>query len=297
MQTLQAVPQVFTTTPMPKRNNKYPYLLAGSLHKATRFVQFVGIERVFYHTKTHQQGSSALIVIYTHGLTTFMMQKIAKKTDQPATVFLNKADISKPKCAIRWFNPNKEILRCGHGTLATAYFLKKYQRYCPAVFRRGKGIVSNEEFKIISQNGVLQLQLAPIISNTINNIEILSKAVPVTFKRLYQTSGHEGYTTALIDSEVSLKNLKINVDQLKLHPFALIILQKTKNKRHQTQWRFRYFAPYFGVNEDNATGSALSIIAPIIKSLSAQTHAVLIQESPSGAVINYQLKNNVINIS
>ena len=84
---------------MHKRNNKPSRLLnlalTHRLHKAPRFVQSFAIEQVFNDTARRCKGSSALIVIYKTGLTTRLMQRIAKNTAQPATVFLNQANIKK----------------------------------------------------------------------------------------------------------------------------------------------------------------------------------------------------------
>ena len=54
---------------------------------------------------------------------------------------------------------------------------------------------------------------------------------------------------------------------------------------------FRYFAPQFGVNEDSATGSAVSVIAPLLFRLHGLNKAKLIQQSNNGALLSYEFSN------
>lgn len=96
---------------------------------------------------------------------------------------------------------------------------------------------------------------------------------------------------------ISLKTLAINTAQLQYYPNAVIVLQQRQTAYQNTQWHFRYFAPYYGVDEDSATGSAICIIAPIIKQYTEQTHGQLFQDSVAGATINYRLKNSNVIIS
>lgn len=282
---------------MHKRNNKPSRLLnlaiTHRLHKAPRFVQSFAIEQVFNDTARRCKGSSALIVIYKTGLTTQLMQRIAKNTAQHATVFLNQANIKKNRCPIRWFNHSHEISRCGHGTLAAALFLKKWQGFSPNTFYTNTG----EVFKIRIHQRALQLQLATIDSTEVQTEVLLQQAIPTSIVQSYKTAKINGYSTVMINSDQPLKTLAINTAQLQCYPNAVIVLQQRQTANQTTQWYFRYFAPYYGVDEDSATGSAISIIAPIIKQYTEQTHGQLFQDSVFGATINYHLKNSNVIIS
>ncbi|MFK3873623.1 PhzF family phenazine biosynthesis protein [Pseudoalteromonas rhizosphaerae] len=280
---------------MHKRNNKPSRLLnlaiTHRLHKAPRFVQSFAIEQVFNDTARRCKGSSALIVIYKTGLTTRLMQRIAKNTAQPATVFLNQANIKKSRCPIRWFNHSHEISRCGHGTLAAALFLQKWQGFSPNTFYTNTG----EVFETRIHQRALQLQLTTIDSTEVQTEVLLQQAIPTSIVQSYKTAKINGYSTVMINSDQPLKTLAINTAQLQYYPNAVIVMQQRQTANQTTQWHFRYFAPYYGVDEDSATGSAISIIAPIIKQYTEQTHGQLFQDSVAGATINYRLKNcNVI---
>ncbi len=266
--------------------------MALPLHKALRFVQFVYEQSVFAHPSKNQLGSCALIVVYKSGLSQFMMQAIAKYTNHPATVFLNQDYINKHKCPIRWFNHSNEIQRCGHGTLAAAQFLNSWQGSSPQKFISTSG----EVFVVTKKVNSIQLRLNCISSMPITTETVLKHAIAANIKQVFKTADSGGYSCVIIDNSLPLDTLQLNIKLLKNYPNAVIVLQKCKLNDH-VQWSFRYFAPYYGVNEDTATGSALSVIAPIIKNLTAATKGTLIQCSTKGAIISYTLKGNNVVIS
>ncbi|XQF90123.1 PhzF family phenazine biosynthesis protein [Pseudoalteromonas espejiana] len=77
----------------------------------------------------------------------------------------------------------------------------------------------------------------------------------------------------------------------KTHGNAVIAL-KPVNKCNETGTAyFRYFAPQFGVNEDEATGSAVSVIAPLLFRLHGLNKVKLVQQSSNGALLNYIYNN------
>lgn len=274
------------------KSNKPSCLLTRKLHKAPRFVQFVYQQQVFAEPNTNLLGSCALIVIYKSGLSSFMMQVIAKQTNHPATVFLNQADIKKHRCPIRWFNHHSEIKRCGHGTLAAAKFLATWQGLSPKEFVSS----SDEIFKVIKQKKVIKLKLNCIESSDMPAVLMLDQAITANIKHTFITAEHGGYTTIIIDDAQLLEMLWLDMNVLKNYANAVIVLQKRKLE-NIVQWYFRYFAPYYGVNEDAATGSALSVIAPIINNLTAVSTGTLVQCSPQGAIFNYTLEKSSVTLS
>ncbi|MEL0639359.1 PhzF family phenazine biosynthesis protein [Pseudoalteromonas aliena] len=261
-----------------------------------RFIKLTCTESVFHSPANNLKGSSALIVIYKIGLTSKAMQYIASQSNHPATVFLNQNEITKRHCNIRWFNQTSEIKRCGHGTLAAANFLIKHFGYCPEVFTS----MSNERFTIRVKKQRAQLSLKSIESKKSELVEGELKSVfSSAIKAAYSTGDKNGYTVVLFNEEFSkdvekddLKSLHVDFKALsKLHKNAVIVLSiKNKDKKNAIA-HFRYFAPQFGVNEDSATGSAVSVIAPLLFRLHGLNKAKLIQQSNNGALLNYEFNN------
>ena len=276
---------------------------------ALRFIEFTSTESVFYSPANNLKGSSALIVIYKIGLTSKTMQYIASQSNHPATVFLNQNEITKRHCKIRWFNQTSEIKRCGHGTLAAANFLISHFGYCPKAFIS----TSNERFTIQVKKQRAQLLLKSIepkksklAKDELHNV--FSSAI----KAAYSTGDKNGYTVALFNKEFSeefdkefneeldknpdekqdLKSLRVDFKALsKAHKNAVIALNIKNTDKKNAIVQFRYFAPQFGVNEDSATGSALSVIAPLLFRLYGLNKAKLIQQSNNGALLNYEFNN------
>ncbi|QQM65652.1 PhzF family phenazine biosynthesis protein [Pseudoalteromonas sp. LC2018020214] len=265
-----------------------------------RFIKLTSTESVFYSPANNLKGSSALIVIYKIGLTSKTMQYIASQSNHPATVFLNENEITKRHCNIRWFNQTSEIKRCGHGTLAAANFLIKYFGYCPEVFTS----MSHERFTIRVKKQRAQLLLKSIEPKKSELAKGELKSVFSTaIKAAYSTGDKNGYTVVLFNKEFNeefskdvekddLKSLHVDFKALsKLHKNAVIALSiKNKDKKNAIT-HFRYFAPQFGVNEDSATGSAVSVIAPLLFRLYGLNKAKLIQKSNNGALLSYELNN------
>ncbi|MBB1386320.1 PhzF family phenazine biosynthesis protein [Pseudoalteromonas sp. SG45-5] len=261
-----------------------------------RFIEFTSTESVFYSSANNLKGSSALIVIYKNGLTSKTMQYIASQSIHPATVFLNHNEITKLHCKIRWFNRTSEIKRCGHGTLAAANFLINHFGYCPKAFIS----MSHERFTIRVKKQRAQLLLKSIEPKKSEFAESELKSVfSSAIKVAYSTDDKNGYTVVLFNEEFNkevekddLKSLHVDFKALsKLHKNAVIALSiKNKDKKNAIA-HFRYFAPQFGVNEDSATGSAVSVIAPLLFRLHGLNKAMLIQQSNNGALLNYEFNN------
>ena len=273
-----------------------------------RCIKLTSTESVFYSPANNLKGSSALIVIYKIGLTSKTMQYIASQSNHPATVFLNQNEITKRHCNIRWFNQTSEIKRCGHGTLAAANFLIKYFGYCPEVFTS----MSNERFTIRVKKQRAQLLLKSIEPKKSELAKGELKSVfSSAIKAAYSTGDKNGYTVVLFNEEFNkefnkefskefskdvekddLKSLHVDFKALsKLHKNAVIALSIKNMDKKNAIAHFRYFAPQFGVNEDSATGSAVSVIAPLLFRLHGLNKAKLIQQSNNGALLSYEFSN------
>ncbi|ATG77557.1 PhzF family phenazine biosynthesis protein [Pseudoalteromonas sp. 1_2015MBL_MicDiv] len=263
---------------------------------ALRFIKLTSTESVFYSPANNLKGSSALIVIYKNGLTSKTMQYIASQSNHPATVFLNHNEITKRHCNIRWFNQTSEIKRCGHGTLAAANFLIKHFGYCPEVLTS----MSNERFTIRVKKQRTQLLLKSIEPKKSElAADELKSVFSSAIKAAYSTGDKNGYTVVLFNKEFSkdvekddLKSLHVDFNALsKFHKNAVIALSIKNTDKKNAVAHFRYFAPQFGVNEDSATGSAVSVIAPLLFRLYGLNKAKLIQQSNNGALLSYEFSN------
>lgn len=66
------------------------------------------------------KGNPAAVCLLSEEKDSDWMQSIAKEMNLPVTAFINRF---KDDYYLRWFTPSTEILICGHGTLASSYYL------------------------------------------------------------------------------------------------------------------------------------------------------------------------------
>lgn len=80
------------------------------------------MELTIINTFTDQpfKGNPAAVCLHTGESDSEWMQRIAKEINMPVTAFIQPY-IGEWK--LRWFTPSIEIPICGHGTLASSFFL------------------------------------------------------------------------------------------------------------------------------------------------------------------------------
>lgn len=194
-------------------------------------------------------------------------------------------NIDESVFSIRWFSPTNVIKRCGHGTLAAAAFIlnhlydRKLSTQTPPTLTSAltltfhsdseslkievqeevkKNIIENK--KNLKENIVfysLQLENELLIASDFslklkNNLNIL---------RERKTQDDDGYLIIELSDECAIKEFSLTKNIIDIiNKRALIITAKTKNKNYDIV--FRYFAPFYGEQEDSATGSAASLLMP-----------------------------------
>lgn len=68
-------------------------------------------------------GNPAAVYILTQQLPKERLQQIASEIALPETSFIYKN--VEEEWEIQWFSPKREVLLCGHGLIAAAFFIKK----------------------------------------------------------------------------------------------------------------------------------------------------------------------------
>ena len=216
------------------------------------------------------EGNQLAVVISEDMLSDSMMQKIAKEMNFSETTFITSIENHD----VRIFTPETELPFAGHPVLGTAYILKKFfikekvktislniKLGSIAISFKYKGDLINEvwmEHKEPEFHGFFAPDiLAEVLGikeediDTRFNIQEVSTGVPTIIVPLKTL---DAVKRAKIKSE-AYQNL-INNTQAKT---ILIFCPETYNKNNDLNVRF--FADYFGVPEDPATGSAAGCLA------------------------------------
>ncbi len=175
--------------------------------------------------------------------------------------------------SIRWFSSTSVIKRCGHGTLAAAAFALKilnendFINNCsPLIFHSDSESLRVKVFKYESDLGIktyfysLQLKQEALIES---HYKLMFKD-KLSIIREAKTKDDDGYIIFELENEIAVKAFKLSRKLINIiDKRALIISAKASNQQYDVV--FRYFAPFYGELEDNATGSAASILMPFLK--------------------------------
>ena len=95
-------------------------------------------------------GNPAGVVTSAEGLTDKEMQNIAKEMNLSETAFILKSN--KADFRIRWFTPKKEVLFCGHATVASLYALAEEGLF-------GMSDAGIFDFKIETMVGIITIKV------------------------------------------------------------------------------------------------------------------------------------------
>jgi len=227
-------------------------------------------------------------VVYSDELNKEEMQLIAREINVSETAFISKSQ--EADFNLRWFTPSVEVKLCGHATIASLHFLVQ------------KGLLKNNSkvsFNTLSGilicsavNGLYSLQLpVPKLSQFKGNKEEITSALGV--EKIINTEKFPfiiddgGYLYIYISTLNELINIKpdykalldLSSSRKGFDAFTLFTLETVEkgNNAH-----LRFFAPYYGINEDPVTGSANGPLLLVLR------HLGLIEENTEGKTYTFE---------
>ena len=215
-------------------------------------------------------GNPAGVVLDANGLSDREMQNIAREMNLSETAFIlpsKNADFR-----IRWFTPEKEVLFCGHATIASLNCLAEEEKF--NMNKNGKFT-----FKIETLVGILQVEV--IKSDNVNEIILDAPKINLVNEKLDKVKIFEALKIDLNDIDdfhpimrdktldyiyIALKKLStlksINYDYDKLKAFSREYMIKgfslftMETFDEDSVVHSRFFTPFYGITEDPVTGSA-----------------------------------------
>lgn len=215
-------------------------------------------------------GNPAGVVPSADGLTDKEMQLIANEMNLSETAFILNSDTADFR--IRWFTPKKEVLFCGHATVASLHALAEEGKF-------GMEKDGEYSFKVETMIGIITVDV--IKSN--GNIEIVLHSPKISLLRedidraglleALKIKDDELDTSYPIMRETNLDYLYVPIhglnalkiidyDYSKLEKFCGkynfpgVCLFTTETFDNDSKVHSRFFAPLYGVREDPVTGSA-----------------------------------------
>lgn len=215
-------------------------------------------------------GNPAGVMPSADGLADKEMQLIANEMNLSETAFILNSDTADFR--IRWFTPKKEVLFCGHATVASLHSLAEEGKF-------GMEKDGEYSFKVETMIGIITVDV--IKSN--GNIEIVLHSPKISLLRedidraglldALKIKDDELDTSYPIMRETNLDYLYVPIhglnalkiidyDYSKLEKFCGkynfpgVCLFTTETFDTDSKVHSRFFAPLYGVREDPVTGSA-----------------------------------------
>ena len=227
-------------------------------------------------------------VVYSDALSTAEMQLIAREFNVSETAFISKSN--EADFNLRWFTPTVEVKLCGHATIASIHYLKQI------------GVIQDTStFTVKTLSGILHCK-------TQNDIHSLSLPIPElkifegNKEAIIQALGGEkvinpekfpfilddgGYLYIYISSLNDLMHIKPNFSELlKLSSeqkgYDAFTLFTTETMEQDNHAHLRFFAPFYGIDEDPVTGSANGPLLLVLRKLG------LIEENTEGKIYRFE---------
>lgn len=201
------------------------------------------------------------------------MQKIAKEMNLAETAFLSKS--SKADYNLRWFTPAVEVELCGHATIASLHFLTEknlLKNNSNIKFETLSGILNCKR-----EDGYYFMQI-PVFSvkEFEGNKEEIINALNMDPSSLDDNIPfiilENGYLYIYIKDLAALQSLQPDFRALKnitksKNEFNCVVVFTLETVDKESFAHSRFFAPYYGIDEDPVTGSANGPFLLVLKKL------------------------------
>ena len=234
------------------------------------------------------RGNPAAVCLLTGEKESSWMQTITKEINIPTTAFIC---LINGEYHLRWFTPSTEIPICGHGTLASSYFLWEkgfVDKENSITFHTKSGVL-----KAHLIDGWIQLQFPAIIEENVVAPELLIKALGV--KPVYVGKSRLDYLVE-VESEEIVRNLKPNIELIAQLPVRGVIVTSHSNS-NEFDFVSRFFSPAQGINEDYVNGSSHCCLGPYWKNKLHKTDFIAYQASERGGIIKVKVLDDNIFLS
>lgn len=232
-------------------------------------------------------GNSAGVV-YSDELNKEEMQLIAREINVSETAFISKsqgADFN-----LKWFTPSVEVKLCGHATIASVHYLVQ-----KAMIKNNSSVTFNTLSGILkcsAVNGVYSLKLpVPKLSvfegDKKDIINALGGDKIINTEKFPFILDDGGYLYIYASSLNELINIKPDYKALldlssSGKGFDAITLFTLETMEKENDAHLRFFAPYYGINEDPVTGSANGPLLLVLR------HLGLIEENTEGKTFTFE---------
>ena len=211
-------------------------------------------------TKERFKGNPAAVCLMSCELKDMLYQMIAREMNLSETAFFEPLK-ALGSYKLRWFTPKREVLLCGHATLATAHILFN-ELGVKAKTISFQTLSGTLHAKKVSEGICLDFPRNDPLE--IDPPRTLLKALGLSRCKEILYSETNQKLLVCLDNQEQVLELQPDFNALlsmenKLGWRGVIV---TSAGSGHYDFISRYFAPWMGVNEDPVTGSAHTVLAP-----------------------------------
>ena len=201
------------------------------------------------------------------------MQKIAREMNLAETAFLSKS--ANADYNLRWFTPAVEVELCGHATIASLHFLSEknlLKNNTNIKFETRSGILNCK-----AEDGFYYMQIPVFSMNEFeSNKEEIINALNIDPGSLDENVPfiivENGYLYIYVQDLQALHGLQPDFRALKhltksKNEFNCVVVFTLETIDKDSFAHSRFFAPYYGIDEDPVTGSANGPFILVLKRL------------------------------
>lgn len=251
-------------------------------------------------------GNPAGVVLNADTLSTSQKLTIAQQVGLSETAFVSTSNSADFK--LDFFTPEKQIAHCGHATIATFSYLSQLNLIANPKTSK-ETIEGNRDIEIKGDFAYME-QLAPSYENVDSDNDDILKALGIKQSQLLKAPiiANTGNSFLIIGvkSKAELKAIKPNQtliaslsEKYNLIGFYVFTTETNQANRDASS---RMFAPFYGIDEESATGMAAGPLACYLYDhMNIHNDTFIIEQgyamhpiSPSCIEVLLTLKNNKI---
>ena len=231
-------------------------------------------------------GNTAGVIITESEWSPEIMQTIATQNNLPATAFMQ---FNNPFIKLRWFTVKKELVLCGHATLASAHVL-----FSTGLIQAGNKIhftTGNADLYAWYENGWITMDFPAYPCE--------ATEVPLELKSIFAEKFRSGYFTQdkfliELENENAVRNF---VPDLNVLANYKCIITARANTGSRYDFVSRFFNLPDGIQEDAVTGSAHCSLATFWSDRLGKNQLHAYQASSRGGELKIMLDQQRVLIS
>jgi PhzF family phenazine biosynthesis protein len=245
-------------------------------------------------------GNPAGVVLNADSLTNVDKQHIAAKAGLSEIAFVSKSDTAEFK--LDFFTPTRQIAHCGHATIATFTYLKqqgliKGDRSSKETIDGNRDIYFENGYAFMEQKSPRYTDVRNELTEILQSLNLSKDDLAINQLPVIVNTGNSFLIVPVADSRV-LKNIK-QVPELvgkyseKYGLIGYYVFSTSDDKKVAASTRM--FAPYYGIEEESATGMAAGPLACYLydNKFTDTTELIIKQgeymSKPSPSLINVKL--------